>query len=261
MEKNPVTVKKLPPRYQPPSQRGSRERQNRKSADKKTPPKTTPTSRTSSIAALTKKSPYSGSKKKDKEDPKTSKSKSTKGTASSKRKSEGEKTEKASTAPPVPPLPNGLQPTTIDLPPAPLPPSQAPPPPPPPPSQLPPLPAPLSQASPCNPVSQPKPKLIASSRKGTLSSKNTSTSASNGINLNAIVNARQKLRPSTFGKALGTGEMSNTSDEMACLIRSGAKAENSSLTKDAASFLRKRFEHIKEVTGASDTDSDGEDWD
>ena len=81
-----------------------------------------------------------------------------------------------------------------------------------------------------------------------------------GINLDAILKARQHLKPSAFGRALGQGEVSNTTDEMACLIRSGAK-ETSSLTRDGANFLRKRFEHIKEVTEQSDSESDTEEWD
>ena len=90
----------------------------------------------------------------------------------------------------------------------------------------------------------------------------TSGGGAVGINLNAILNARQKLKPSSFGKALESGEITDTSAEVACLIRSGARAENSSLTKDAAGFLRERFKHIKEVTGQSDSEgSDTEGWD
>lgn len=69
------------------------------------------------------------------------------------------------------------------------------------------------------------------------------------------------MRPSAFGKALGGGNLQHTSEEVACLIRSGARAE-SSLTTDAASFLRRRFQHIKSVTQLSESeDSEDEEWD
>ena len=173
----------------------------------------------------------------------------------------------SSTPPPVPPVPSNIQAVAEaakDLPPPPAPPS-------PPPSQppLPPPPPSLEPAKPVKPVSEAKTTQKTKSEPPSGKSKQKrSTEASKtsggvgGINLNAIISARQKLKPSSFGKAIESGEVTDTSAEVACLIRSGAKAANSSLTKDAASFLRKRFEHIKEVTGQSDTDdSENEEWD
>lgn len=233
IEKNPTPVKKLPLRYQPPSQR----KQNiKKKANKKAAPIIIPPSRLSGVAKLTK-SAYTKSKPLP--------------TASVK--------VKRSTPPPVPPMPSDLQAianTLKDLPPPPPPPpSQHPPPPPPPPPpaapQLPVAKAMLKQAS-ASKISK------SSSNK----SEKPTNMGSSAINLNTILNARQKLKPSAFGRALESGVVTDTSAEVACLIRSGAGAENSSLTKDAASFLRKRFEHIKTVTSQSDSEDseDDHDW-
>ena len=63
------------------------------------------------------------------------------------------------------------------------------------------------------------------------------------------------------------GEETSTAADVTCLIRSGAKdKECTSLTKDAASFLRQRFKHIKDVTklsfssDSSSSDCDTDEW-
>ena len=82
---------------------------------------------------------------------------------------------------------------------------------------------------------------------------------SGGINLTTILAARSRLKQTELGKALGDG-LNSTTDEVACLIRSGAKGD-ASLTKDAATFLRQRFEHITVATTLSDSESEPEGWD
>lgn len=254
MEKNPTPIKKLPPRYQPPSQR---KQQTKKQPNKKATPKTTPTSRTSGVAKLTK----SAYNKRDKSQVNSPEKRSpAKGPTKSVQSSV-----QSSTPPPIPPVPSNLQvvaEATKDLPPPPAPPS-------PPPSQPPPPPPPpsLEPAKPVKPVSEARTIQKTKSETSKIKQKSATevpmtSRGVGGINLNAIISARQKLKPSSFGKAIESGEVTNTSAEVACLVRSGAKVENSSLTKDAASFLRKRFDHIKEVTSLSDTDdSENEEWD
>ena len=237
-------MKKLPPRYQRPSQRPSDTR-HKKQPEKKAP---VPPSRVSHTAALTK-SMYTR---------KNTESSSRGGGGSKKRagSSKNKVVQKPGNSPPI------LQGTAENLPPPPPPPpppAQLPPPPPPPPIQLPPPPPPPPlQAPPPPPQSQPVPKprkQSSSPVKPTIKKSSKSESGSGGgINLNAIISARRRLKPTDLGKIIG--ETATTSEEVACLVRSGARAETSSLTGDAASFLKQRFQHIKEVTAMSDSESD-----
>ena len=94
----------------------------------------------------------------------------------------------------------------------------------------------------------------ATSRMSTITDPKSESGSGGGINLNAIISARRRLKPTDLGKIIG--ETATTSEEVACLVRSGARAETSSLTGDAASFLKQRFQHIKEVTAMSDSESD-----
>ena len=226
-----MPVKKLPPRYQRPSQRPSDTR-HKKQPEKKAP---VPPSRVSHTAALTK-SMYTR---------KNTESSSRGGGDSKKRagSSKNKVVKKPGNSPPI------LQGTAENLPPPP-PPIQLPPPPPPPPLQAPP-PPPSPQSQPV-----PKPRKQSSSPvKPTIKKSSKSESGSGGgINLNAIISARRRLKPTDLGKIIG--ETATTSEEVACLVRSGARAETSSLTGDAASFLKQRFQHIKEVTAMSDSESD-----
>lgn len=80
------------------------------------------------------------------------------------------------------------------------------------------------------------------------------------FDLTAIIKARKNLKRSTFGAALGSGELTHTSDEVACLIRSGVRPEGS-LTRDGAALLSERLQHISDVVGHSDPESEGEEWD
>ena len=238
-------MKKLPPRYQRPSQRPSDTR-HKKQPEKKAP---VPPSRVSHTAALTK-SMYTR---------KNTESSSRGGGDSKKRagSSKNKVVKKPGNSPPI------LQGTAENLPPPPPPPppAQLPPPPPPPPIQLPPPPPPpplQAPPPPPSPQSQPVPKprkQSSSPVKPTIKKSSKSESGSGGgINLNAIISARRRLKPTDLGKIIG--ETATTSEEVACLVRSGARAETSSLTGDAASFLKQRFQHIKEVTAMSDSESD-----
>ena len=246
-QKNPVPVKKLPPRYQRPSQRQDT-RHTKKQPEKKTPQPAP--SRVSHMTALTK-SVYT--RKTVEISGVGSKGGSGKKGGSSK----NQRVKQQSRGPPPVPAPlESVQAIAemaknIPAPPPPPPPAQVAPPPPPPPLQAPPPPS--------QPV--PKPRTHPPSPVKHSTTNKAKTTAGGGINLDAIISARQKLKPTDLGKVIG--ETTTTSEEVACLVRSGAIAGTASLTKDGASFLKQRFQHIKEVTqlsDQSDSEDDTDEW-
>ena len=241
-----MPVKKLPPRYQRPSQR--QDAHHIKKQPEKKAPQPAP-SRVSHMAALTK-SVYTR---------KTAEISGVRSKGSPGKKggsSKNQRVKQRSGSPPPVPAPlesvQAVAEMAKNIPAPPPPPVQLPAPPPPPPIHAPPPP-------PLQPV--PKPRTHPLSPVKHSATSNAKTTSGGGINLNAIISARQKLRPTDLGKLMG--ETTTTSEEVACLVRSGASAENASLTKDAASFLKQRFRHIKEVTelsDQSDSEGDADEW-
>ena len=228
----------------------SKQDTRRKQPEKKTQP--TP-SRVSTAATLTK-SMYT----RKPSDPVTPKSKATGGP----KKTRGVRvTGQASQTPSVPPPSQSVQAIAAAA-------KNLPPPPPPPPTSAPPPPPPLPQANgPTQPAPKPRtPHESSPAKQPTTTVRRRdakpkpTSGGGGGINLNAIITARQKLKQTEFGKALGAGGLTDTSAEVACLIRSGGKPD-SSLTSDAAGFLRQRFQHLQNVTRLSDSESDSEGWD
>lgn len=251
-QKHPVMGKKLPPRYQRPSQR----QQTRKKAAVKESRRATTSpspSRVASAMALTRRGRGCGSGGKKEQSGKTAVKA---GSGPTKVRGAGSKTNptaatavsaadrsSSSVVPSTPPPPaESIAETAKTLPP----------PPPPPPSQQAPPPPPPPQPSPALPkTATPTPQRDRQQQKPTSGAM---------FDLAAIVKARKNLKRSTFGAALGSGELTHTSDEVACLIRSGVRPEGS-LTWDGAALLSQRLQHISKVVGHSDPESEGEEWD
>ena len=248
MEKNPVVEKQLPPRYQKPSQRQDQGHRANRSRQYATPTATPTASRSSSAASIT-----AGVYKKRVQINKhtANKPKAVESSGSSEKLATGPMDAKlqelaavAKTLSPPPPPPSSLP-----LPPLPPPAPSLPPPPPPPPMVPKPVPAPILPS-----VSAPSKQKLASLPP----SKPTTVQT---IDSSAILKARQVLRQSKFGEVLRKGDVTDTMNEVMCLVRSGGGAKaHSSLTQEGANVLRKRLEHIQHVTQSSDTDSDADEW-
>ncbi len=252
VQRHPAPVKKLPPRYQKPVRKQPDARRKPGPA----PSVTHPPSRVRSTAGLTK-STYT--KKVPSEEKKSGSRGNREGGGRGKgRDGRGAKNAETVLPPNVPLPPDIIQTLSkaagdLPPPPAPVPPPLAPVAPPPAP-----IPPPPTHVHPPPPSIPPTSHKIPKAK--TRHPKKGNSESSTGINLAAILSARQKLKRTELGQQLEQGEMTSTADEVACLVRSGATGVTSSLTKDGASFLRRRMECIKEVTQMSDSESDS-DWD